>query len=355
MMYVTRLNVLPDSMMTNCVPMDCGYWIMNGYGINLEISAPVSVELSNLAFISEAMDENLESTFYVRGDNAEIAGWKIGSDESGEAEPGASGSVMFDDINPTFTSLGQLIAVRDSVQFGRPQVAIVHESDTVLYQRGGSSMALAIQGGAKGLLLPRYTSVALQNVPSPMVGSIVFVTDLKQIACYDGGHWQLLNAEYLQPPVFSGLPEITGVSLAGGSTASALLSLGSAAGVLIVPSFTGATSVNIDYPKEGLLIYRSDLDLLAYYDGIDWRFPTLALSTLTANTTETTQNLTGIRIGAGVKDPNALLHIIDPERALGIPVVHTDDIQGPHAGLIVFDPALKMLCLFDGVGWQTVK
>lgn len=353
--YVSRLNTSPDSIKINSVLMSHGYWIMNNYGANPEIGIPDSLSLSGLAFISVAMFDTLSNSLFVRGENDEVAGWKSASEASGVMVSGVSGGTTFSEIGSGFNQLGQIVATRDSMHFGRPQVAIVQEPDTALYQRGGSSMALSIQGGSKGLLLPRYSSIELQNVPSPKEGSIVFVSDLMQIACFNGFSWQLLHAEYLEPPVYSGLPEIAGVSLAGGSTASALLSLGAKSGVLIVPAFTAPNIVDIDFPKEGLLIYRSDLDQLAYYDGIDWIHPPSTVSEINANVDVASQNVQGIRIGIGAKDPNALLHIIDKERALGIPVARTSDIKGPHAGLIIFDPSLRMLCLFDGVGWQVVK
>ncbi len=154
--------------------------------------------------------------------------------------------------------------------------------------------------------------------------------------------------------MYSGLPEVSGISLGGGSTASAILGLGTSTGVLIVPAFVADSLVNMDFPKEGVLQYRSDIHQVGYYNGIDWIYPGYT-SALSASIAEATQNVQGLRVGNGTKDPNALLQIIDAERGLGIPVLHTDDVQGPHAGLILFDPELKAVCLFDGIGWKVVK
>jgi hypothetical protein len=137
------------------------------------------------------MQDSLGNALYLRGANAEMAGWKIVTEESGMTEYGTLGSVLFSEINPDFNQLGQLVAIRDSMQFGRPRVAVVHAYDTAVYQRGGSSMALAVQSASKGLLLPQYTSVVLQNIPSPAEGSLHFYR-LKHIACFDGIQWQLL-------------------------------------------------------------------------------------------------------------------------------------------------------------------
>jgi hypothetical protein len=113
--------------------------------------------------------------------------------------------------------------------------------------------------------------------------------------------------------------------------------------------------VNIGYPKEGLLIYRSDLKRLSYYNGVDWMQPAVQTGLLPASAETVAQNLPGLLIGQGVKNPNALLHINEPNRALSIPVVSTDQVSNPDAGLIVFDPGLKSLCVFDGICWGVAK
>jgi hypothetical protein len=205
------------------------------------------------------------------------------------------------------------------------------------------------------LLLPGYTSAGVTAIPSPVEGSIVFVTDLKQIFYFDGTQWIPVYAEYLEPPVYSGLPELSGVSLAGGSTVSAMMSMGMGSGVLVLPSFAPDSLVNIDFPKEGLLLYDAENHRPVYYDGIDWISPPLSSPALAASNLIPSQSLPGIRIGEGTKDPNALLHIFDSQRGLGVPIAGMKDIAGPHAGLIIFDPELQAVCLFDGAGWQVVK
>jgi hypothetical protein len=62
-----------------------------------------------------------------------------------------------------------------------------------------------------------------------------------------------------------------------------------------------------------------------------------------------------MRIGTGTKDPNALLHIIDSVRGFAIPVTRCSEVLIPQAGLIIFDPDMKSIVLFDGVGWKMVK
>jgi hypothetical protein len=354
LVYVTRLNVLPDTLMPGMVPLDHGYWIINNYGINLEITSPSELILDEVGFVSASMQTS-QNAFYYRGENADSGGWLPGSMENGMLNQGLCGRATYTNISNGFTQLGQVFAVRDSMLTGRPKVAIVHPSDTALTQRGGSSIALALRSPCKGLLLPHYMSSELQNIPSPVEGSVAYTTDLKRVACFDGTLWQLLNAEFFEAPVHSGLEEITGISLDGPGNTSAVLGLGTSAGVLVLSTFTEGTVVNIGFPKEGLFIYRSDLGRLAYYDGIDWVHLSVTTSPLPVNTDNAVQSLPGVGIGTGTKDPNAILHIMDTTRALSIPVVSTDNVLNPHAGVIVFDPSLRALCLFDGVGWKAVK
>jgi hypothetical protein len=238
---------------------------------------------------------------------------------------------------------------------GRPKISLLHEADTSVYQRGGSSLALSLQSTIKGLLLPRYTSAALQAIPSPLEGSIAFVTDLKEIACFNGSTWKTIAAEYIEPPVYTGLGESGGFGLGGGNASSALLSLGTSTGLLVLPTFTEDNLTEIAFPRHGLLLYQSTSHKLMYYDGIDWIKPPYTSTALTANAADSNQNLPGILIGNGTKDPNALMQILDSQRALGLPIVSIDDVNSPHAGLLVFDPNLKALCVFDGVGWKVVK
>ncbi len=353
--YASRLNVLPDSLVTGDVPMMRGYWILNNYGSNEQVSPPDTVVADNLAFISGAMRDSLDNAMYERSDNAAGIAWHVVTDENGMAVAGESGAVTYPSTNASFRSLGQLMVVRDSMRYGKPQVALTEPWDTNVLRRGASSAALMVQSAGKGVLLPQYASDALQDVPSPASGSIAYLTDLHEIACFDGTLWQVLTSDYLEPPVYVGLPETDGVSLGGGSTLGGLLGFGTEAGLLLLSDFEVDSLMNIDFPKEGLLVYREDIGRLAYYDGINWVYPGVQPPGMSASTETPTQDIPGVRIGPGVKDPNALLQILDTRRGLAIPVMPCNEVINPQEGLVVFDPRTGALSLFDGVGWKMVR
>jgi hypothetical protein len=352
--YATRLRTIPDTLASGVVPYMRGYWILNNYGTVQILSAPSALALDNIALVTNHMRDSLANSIFGRGANLELNGWAlVGS--NGSEEAGLLGEILYNTLNPGFTSLGQIVVVRDSMRFGRPQVAIVHESDTTVTRRGASSAALGMQTAGKGLLLPQYTTTAVEQIPSPAIGSVVFLTDAREIVCYDGAEWQIMRSSYLEPPVYAGLPEVSGVSLAGGSNASALLSLGAESGVLILPVLDADGLVTMDFPKEGLLVFRSDLNCFSFYDGIDWTHVSYGPSSIASSQDTPVQSLPGMRIGTGTKDPNALLHIIDSVRGFAIPVTRCSEVLIPQAGLIIFDPDMKSIVLFDGVGWKMVK
>jgi len=352
--YATRLRAMPDTLYPGMVPYAQGYWILNNYGVIQEVTPPEFISLDNMAFLSGPMRDTLGNSLHSRYANADLSGWdSIGAD--GAEEPGIFGSVVFDTISTTFKTLGQLAVMRDSMIYGRPQVALVHPSDTVVTRRGASSAALSLQSPGKGLLLPQYPEEALEGIPSPALGSMAFVTDLREIVCFDGTQWQVLSSCYLEPPVYAGLPQLNGMSLGGGSTVSAVLGMGNAAGVLVLPVFDAEEFIDIDFPKEGLLIYRSDLNCFSYYNGIDWIHVMHTSTSVPASEAAPTVSVPGMRIGPGTKDPNALLQIQDAARGLAIPVTRCNEVLLPQAGLIIFDPVMKSIVLFDGVGWKMVK
>jgi hypothetical protein len=353
--YATRLYVMPDSIMPDVVPYSQGYWILNNYGTNQEISSPDTITLAQLAFISGAMADSLENALHMRRDNAEQDGWNVISTESGDPVIGESGSLKYDAIIEEFRELGQIIPVRDSMPFGRPQTAVTPASDTAVHLRGATSAALLVKSGDKGLLLPKYSAEALEQIPSPAPGSIAYITGQKAVACFSGTDWEILWSQYLIPPVFAGLPEAGGVSLAGGPISGAIFSLGTESGVLVLPGIGGDSLPNIDFPKEGLLIYRTDSHRFGYYDGVDWISPRLTGEIVTASTASPEEMIPGMRIGEGIKDPNALVHITDPVRGLAVPVLRCDDVLNPQEGMLIFDPDPGALCLFDGAGWKIMK
>ena len=52
---------------------------------------------------------------------------------------------------------------------------------------------------------------------------------------------------------------------------------------------------------------------------------------------------------------DALLHILEPAKGLAIPVLLCTDVMNAQEGLLIFDPELNALSLFDGLGWKIVK
>jgi hypothetical protein len=340
--------------MPGTVPYMHGYWILNNYRTNQTLSAPSSITLDDIGLVTYDMRDSLSNFIFGRGANLDMTGWtELAS--NGSEGIGLLGEILYNILDPGFTTLGQIVVARDSMRFGRPQVAIVHESDTTVRRRGASSAALGIQTAGKGLLLPRYTTAGVAQIPSPTTGSVVFLSDVREIVCFDGTQWQIMSSFYLEPPVYAGLPENSGVSLGGGSTTSAVLSLGAEAGVLVLPVLDAEGIVSMDFPKEGLLVFRSDLNCFSFYDGIDWLHVAHIPSGIESSQALPLQSLPGMRIGAGIKDPNALLQIADPIRGFAISVTRCSDVLLPQAGLLIFDPDMKSLILFDGAGWKMVK
>ena len=131
--------------------------------------------------------------------------------------------------------------------------------------------------------------------------------------------------------------------------------MGEEAGVIILPSFTSENITQIESPKTGLLVYRSDLRKLSCYDGVDWNPVQPTGVALPASTETPVVSLPGVLIGEGAKDPNALLEIRNEARGLALAIARCQDVLSPQAGLLIFDPDMHNLALFDGVGWKMVR
>lgn len=353
--YASKLRVLPDTLMAQTVPAGTGYWILNNYGTNQQISNPDTVRFWDVGFISHAMQGALPTTMGLRLENAELAHWREVSEGSGLSESGESGSITFAPVDSDFRQLGQLFTARDSMAFGRALVTVAIDTFPGLTRRGSGSLALGMYSSDRGLLLPRYTSDALMQIPSPAAGSMAFLTDSKQIVFFNDSMWVAVVSEYLDPPEFVGLPGVSGVSIGVGNVTGALMGMGATQGLLVLPSFDGTHVTEVDFPADGLLIYRADQRILSYYDGVDWMAVKVSTDHFPANENIPLQNVPGVLVGTGSKDPNAILQVRDTQRSIGIPVARCSDITAPQQGLLLFDPDTRTLCLFDGMGWRMVK
>ena len=351
--FVTRLNILPDTTDQEHVPLAGGYWIVNNYGAQSLITPPDSVGFHEIAFISAASSDSMAAEFQVRSVNAEITPW-VTVAKNPVLVAGKQGSAtFFTPIN--LSQLGQMMVMRDSFPLGTATVTMQPLVMGVTPERGGNSVLLKLAGTHQGLALPVMSEGAFEAVPQPATGLCAYHAGHKTICFFDGSAWRLLKTSYLQEPALDTAGADPGFSLSGSINApAAVLDMSATEGLLLPNAFTDSTLLQINYPHEGLLVFSTSDSCLMIYDGIDWRLLKHDPAATSVHPGPPTQNVGGMAIGTTIKNPNAALELSSAARALSVPSTSVSAVVNPPEGLIVFDPQTGTLCLFDGEAWQAV-
>ncbi|MCX6268715.1 MAG: hypothetical protein NTW16_15410 [Bacteroidetes bacterium] len=219
--------------------------------------------------------------------------------------------------------------------------------------KASSAAMLDISSTDKGLLIPRISTFARNNIPSPATGLIIYNTTSNLFNYYNGEAWYQIDTAFVS--------DIKGTNSAGGGVSisanqnklpdnSAMLDASDPTRGVLIPRTT-TTSINI--PENGLIIYDISDSLLKYhFDGV-W-FPVCAAST-GVQAGSGSQNPLGVAINAVGANPHqsAILDVSSTEKGVLIPRLTSANRNAmlPVPGLTIFNTDTKSIEYYNGTHW----
>lgn len=354
LLAVTHLRNKPDVLPAN-KNIQGGYWIFNNYGSTTNINQLDSLVLTNCGSISNAMVSTLNGQLYSRNQNAAATAWSTVNANSFVVTPGVSGKIKA--LNPTgFSSLGQTLIMRDTVQHGLADVTFVSNTIQNLEVKAGSSISMLMRSDHQGFQLPVIDLITLSSLGTPTAGQFAFLSDSAKIIMFIGNRWTLLEKEAVlidepNEPLVQNPGTFT--LLNPPANESAILTL--SPGLINPPVFINSTLLDVDELSIGMLVFDSVLKGLIYYNGSSW-------TTLTAKpinipiSTLPPLSVAGIAINQTQKYPSASLDINASDgKAMQLPIVDPQMIYSPTAGLVCVDPNSGRIFLYDGSHWNYLK
>ncbi len=238
-------------------------------------------------------------------------------------------------------------------------------------ERGGSlgigtdmpatSAALDVFSNSQGILVPRLSLAAIQNMPSPAEGLLAFCSDCTPKSFYisDGLNWRKQEEGVLLSAINAQVnTDKSGVGIGVLTTnSSAALEIDSNARGLLLPRILDLEAVA--NPTEGLMVYlkTSTNKGVYFYNGKSWQ---KAFNTVIAFPVNNNSNITtnlGVGINTNTPHPSSIMDITSTSKGFLPPRLgksQMEAIKSPALGLMVycFDCPSKGYYYNNGSHWQ---
>ncbi|MEI6750689.1 MAG: hypothetical protein WCM93_16150, partial [Bacteroidota bacterium] len=253
-------------------------------------------------------------------------------------------------MKKSFFLLTWMLLIISSVVYG--QVAVNSDGSAP-----DNSTMLDVKATNRGLLIPRISTTARDQIPAPATGLLIYNTTTNQFNYYNGSYWYQIETTFISSTIGSlitgggvsinTLPNVTPEN-------SAMLDINNPTRGILIPR----TSPNlIALPATGLIIYNTDTNLLSYYNGTQW-------ITLCAITTGIT-GASGIQpsIGVAIKTDNsgphhsAMLDVAATDKGILIPRL-TNALREailPVTGLVIYNTSANNIEFYNGSAWYQLN
>jgi len=217
----------------------------------------------------------------------------------------------------------------------------------------GSAM-LDVKSTNMGLLIPRISTIARDQIPSPATGLLIYNTTTSHFNYYNGSTWYQLEKVFISSNVGM-VSSGGGVSInASGSIApenSAMLDVNNPTRGILIPATLPDAIVT---PAVGLIIYNVASNLLNYFNGSEW-VTLCAISTGITGATGT-QPAIGVAIKQDGSGPHhsAMLDVGASNKGVLIPRL-TDtqrDAILPVNGLVIYNSTTNEIEFYNGAEWN---
>ncbi|HNQ21198.1 MAG TPA: hypothetical protein PKI46_09075, partial [Bacteroidales bacterium] len=219
-----------------------------------------------------------------------------------------------------------------------------------------NSAMLHIKSTTHGILIPRLSDAQRNAIPSPATGLLIYNTTTNKFNFYNGSGWYEIGSTFLS--------STTGATAPGGGIAInsigatpdsvAILDVHSTERGILIPRTTPSS---ITTPTEGLIIYNTITNNIAYYDGSMWREPCITFVTNTTGTGSLSSIGVAINENNVPADPSAMLDVSSINKGLLIPKLTTVQRNSLSAvvGLIIYNTDNHSIEYYRGDGWYKLE
>ena len=136
-----------------------------------------------------------------------------------------------------------------------------------------SSAILDVQSTAKGMLVPRLTTVQRKAIVSPAAGLLVFDTDINTFFFYTSAEWKNMT-EQLWTQNAAGIHTNQNVGIGTPAPdANAILELNSGNKAFLPPRMGFESIKTIANPVAGMMVYDTEFNCTRTYNGSRWECP----------------------------------------------------------------------------------
>ncbi len=219
-----------------------------------------------------------------------------------------------------------------------------------------NSAMLDIFATNRGLLIPRITTTARNQIPSPATGLLIYNTTTNQFNFYNGSFWYQLEATSISSTIgtasYGGGVSINTTNLVPSN--SAMLDVNDPTRGILVPRTTPDL---IQAPATGLIIYNTATNLLCYFNGTQW----ITLCSISTGIPGAGNSQPAA--GVAIKTDNSAPHqsaILDVSAiGKGVLIPRLSNVQRnailPPVGLVIYNSSVNAIEFYNGSAWHQLN
>ena len=215
------------------------------------------------------------------------------------------------------------------------------------------SAMLDVNATDRGMLIPRISTDARDQIPSPATGLLIYNSITNQFNYFNGSYWHQLTSAFISSTVGT-LSMGGGVSINTSANVSpensAMLDINNPSRGILLPRTTPDL---IKAPAPGLIIYNTSTNLLCYYDWAQWR-SLCAISTGIAGAGGS-QASVGMAYKTDNSGPHhsAMMDVSATDKGVLIPRLTNAqrDAILPVTGLVIYNTSANRIEFYNGSAW----
>ncbi len=219
-----------------------------------------------------------------------------------------------------------------------------------------SSAMLDVKSTTHGILISRLSDAQRNAIPSPATGLLIYNTTTNRFNYYNGSGWYEIGSTFLSSTTGATAPGggIAINSIGAAPDSVAILDVHSTERGILIPRTTPSS---ITTPTEGLIIYNTITNNIAYYDGSMWREPCITFVTNTTGTGSLSSIGVAINENNVPADPSAMLDVSSINKGLLIPKLTTVQRNSLSAvvGLTIYNTDNHAIEYYGGDGWYKLE
>ncbi|MEI6140752.1 MAG: FISUMP domain-containing protein [Mariniphaga sp.] len=216
-----------------------------------------------------------------------------------------------------------------------------------------NSAMLDVKSTGHGILIPRISTLARNQIPSPATGLMIYNTTTNLFNFYNGTYWYEIGASFISSTT-GNLSLGGGVSINSSQDVfpenSAMLDVNNPTRGILIPRTIPELVIS---PATGLIIYNTNQNILSYYDGVNW-ITLCAVSTGIPGAIGK-QEVIGManKTDGSLPHHSAMLDVAATDKGVLIPRLTNAqrDAILPVTGLVIYNTSANKIEFYNGSGW----